>query len=173
MSDNEKVFAKKEKKKRVLTDEQKEKLKENLKKGRETALKNRQKKALIKKIDNEDVEKAKDEKIAKKVLGKKADNSDEIFALKEELKSLRENNGSKKNKEEIDGLKHHLLSLTSTMTDYIKQNISKKDEVLKEASVKNDPPKVEKAVVVVEKVVVVPKAKKVFQSKASKLSGFL
>ena len=44
--------------------------------------------------------------------------------------------------------------------------------VLKEASVKNDPPKVETDVVV-EKVVVVPKAKKVFQSKASKLSGFL
>ena len=80
--DNEKVFDKKKpepKKKRVLTAEQKEKLKENLKKGRETALANRQKRALIKKIDNEEVEKAKDEKIAKKVLGKKTDNSGTVI----------------------------------------------------------------------------------------------
>ena len=57
------------KKKRVLTDEQREKLKENLKKGRETALLNRQKKALVKKIDKEDDVKVQDAKIAKKILG--------------------------------------------------------------------------------------------------------
>ena len=42
------------KKKRVLTQETKDRLKEQLKKGRETALANRQRKAQVKKIDNEE-----------------------------------------------------------------------------------------------------------------------
>ena len=83
MSDSE--LNKKPKKKRVLTDEQKEVLKANLKKGRETALKNRQKKALLNKIDKKDEEQAKDEKIAKHVLGKNPIEM-EITELKEQIK---------------------------------------------------------------------------------------
>ena len=57
------VTEKKPKKKREMTEERKEKLREQLKKGRETALKNRQKKALGKKIDRQDKDKELDEKI--------------------------------------------------------------------------------------------------------------
>ena len=58
--------------KKVMSDEQKERLKAQLAKGRATALANRQKKALVKKIDKEDDVKIQDEKIAKSVLGKKS-----------------------------------------------------------------------------------------------------
>jgi len=57
------VKAKPVKKKRVLTEEQKERLRAQLKKGRETSLANRKKKAQLKKIDKEDKNKADDEKI--------------------------------------------------------------------------------------------------------------
>ena len=57
------VKAKPVKKKRVLTEEQKERLRNQLKKGRETSLANRKKRAQLKKIDKEEKNKADDEKI--------------------------------------------------------------------------------------------------------------
>lgn len=59
------VKAKPLKKKRVLTEEQKERLRAQLKKGRETSLANRKRKAQLKKIDKEDKHKADDEKLYK------------------------------------------------------------------------------------------------------------
>tara|TARA_R100001369_G_C3298819_1_gene165316 strand:- start:90 stop:695 length:606 start_codon:yes stop_codon:yes gene_type:complete len=57
------VKAKPVKKKRVLTSSQLERLRAQLKKGRETSLANRKKKAQLKRIDKEDKNKADDEKI--------------------------------------------------------------------------------------------------------------
>jgi hypothetical protein len=78
-------------KKRVLTEEQKEKLRENLKKGRETSLARRRKKAQLKKIDKEEKSKADDEKIFK-ALKKKlqpAELEDENKSLKKQLEELK------------------------------------------------------------------------------------
>ena len=136
------------KKKRVLTDEQREKLKENLKKGRETALKNRQKKALVKKIDKEDDVKVQDAKIAKKILGKTVDTSDDIKSLKEELKELKANGGSKK---EMDELKNHVLNLTKSLTTLnsrlIEEKNKKTNEPFKEAIVKKEPVIIEEKII--------------------------
>ena len=98
---------KKEKKKRVMTEEQKEKLRENLKRGRETAMKNRQKKALGKKIDSEEKNKELDQKIAKKLLGKNK-NEDEIENLKLEIKEMKSSQG---NSEEVKLLRAELKEL--------------------------------------------------------------
>ena len=77
MSDSEKpeIFieeekakpAKKVRKKRELTEEAKQKLRDQLKKGRETALKNRQKKALVNKIKRKEKDEENDKLIAKQV----------------------------------------------------------------------------------------------------------
>ena len=111
MSDTEPIFekpvVKKEKKKRVMTEEQKEKLRENLKRGRETAMKNRQKKALGKKIDSEEKNKELDQKIAKKLLGKNK-NEDEIDKLKLEIKEMKASQG---NSEEVKLLRAELKEL--------------------------------------------------------------
>lgn len=52
------------KKKRVYTDEQKEKMKENLRRGREKSAENRRKRALLKKMEQEEKQKEMDDKIA-------------------------------------------------------------------------------------------------------------
>ena len=76
-----------------MSEERKEALREQLKKAREKSNEVRKKKALAKKIDKEEEEQALDEKIAKKVL-KKSAIDDDILALKEEIKQLKENGGS-------------------------------------------------------------------------------
>ena len=83
------IKEKKPKKKRELSEEDKERLRIQLAKGRATALKNRQKKALAKKIDREEEEKALDAKIAKKVLNKNP-LQDEMTDLKEELSVIKD-----------------------------------------------------------------------------------
>ena len=82
--------AKKEKKARPpLSDERKAALKENLKKGRQTALANRQKRALGKKIDKDEKDEELNQKIAKKIL--KVDSSrDDILFLKNELALMKD-----------------------------------------------------------------------------------
>lgn len=94
-------------KKRVMTEEQKEKLREQLKKGRETAMKNRQKKALGRKIDKEEKEKELDKKIATKILGKNK-HEDDIENLKLEIKELRASQG---NSQEVKQLREELKEL--------------------------------------------------------------
>ena len=122
MSDKEEVFEKpatekKPRKKRVMTEEQKEKLREQLKKGRETAMKNRQKKALGRKIDKEEKEKELDEKIATKILGKNK-HEDDIEDLKNQIKEMKANQG---NSQEVKQLRAELKQLK----DGINQEIEK------------------------------------------------
>jgi hypothetical protein len=122
MSDKEEVFEKpvqekKPRKKRVMTEEQKEKLREQLKKGRETAMKNRQKKALGRKIDKEKKEKELDEKIATNILGKNK-HEDDIEDLKNQIKELRDKQG---NSDEVKQLRAELKQLK----DGINQEIEK------------------------------------------------
>ena len=164
------------KKKRVLSPEQREKLKDNLKKGRETALKNRQKKALVKKIDKEDETKATDAKIAKKVLGQTFDSSDDIKSLKEELSELKANGGSKK---EMDELKNHVLNLTKSLTTLnsrlIEEKNKKTNEPFKEAIVKKEPVIIEEKIIEKETPPEPPPAppvKKAFISRSSRTAGY-
>lgn len=122
MSDNDEPLPPipKTKKKRELTPEQLEKLRQNLKKGRETALKNRQKRAMEKKIDADEEEKARDEKIAKAILGEKP-HKEEITELKEEIKRLKSEGG---NKDEIKELRSQMAA----MVEIIKAVAVKKQE---------------------------------------------
>ena len=82
------------KKKRVLTQETKDRLKEQLKKGRETALANRQRKAQVKKIDNEEKVNMQEKKIIENAVKnqkiKAVDNTAELEALRKELAELKQ-----------------------------------------------------------------------------------
>ena len=85
------VTPKKVKKKRVLTPEQKEKLLENLKRGRETSLAKRKKKAALRKIEKEEASYQEDEKIfqALKKKQRPKELESENAKLKEELAALK------------------------------------------------------------------------------------
>jgi len=75
------------KKKRVLTPEQKEKLLDNLRRGREKSLETRRKNRLLKKAQKKDEEEAKDALLAKSFIK----NDDlETSRLKKEMQELRE-----------------------------------------------------------------------------------
>jgi hypothetical protein len=86
------VQEKKPRKKRApLTEEQKEALRERLKVGRATALKNRQKKALVKKALKKDKEEADDKIIAERILKDKKGNHEETFKnMTDQINELRE-----------------------------------------------------------------------------------
>ena len=101
-----KVAAKKAKKKRVLTDEEKERLKANLAKGRATSLANRRKKAQLKKIALEEKIKEEDERIfqAYKKKRKPAELMDENESLKKQLAELKLQMESSKKQEIIKPL---------------------------------------------------------------------
>ena len=116
MSDNEsevkmEIKPKKIKAKKEMTPERKEQLKAQLKKGRETSLRNRQKKMLVKKIDAKEKNEATDRKLARKLLNieeeeepvqakqvkeqsskepVKAESNHEVEELRNELKRLRD-----------------------------------------------------------------------------------
>ena len=79
------------KKKRVLTPEQKERLLENLKRGRETSLAKRKKKAALRKIEKEEASYQEDEKIfqALKKKQRPKELETENAKLKEELAALK------------------------------------------------------------------------------------
>lgn len=85
------VPPKKVKKKRILTPEQKEKLLENLKRGRETSLAKRKKKAALRKIEKEEASYQEDEKIfqALKKKQRPKELESENARLKEELAALK------------------------------------------------------------------------------------
>jgi hypothetical protein len=97
------VAPKKTKKKRVLTDEEKERLKKNLAKGRATSLANRRKKAQLKKIEMEEKSKEEDERIfqAYKKKRKPAELEDENSSLKKQLADLKLELSAKKERPEI------------------------------------------------------------------------
>jgi len=123
MSDKEEVIdevapppkTKPVRKKRVLTEEERERLRENLKKGRETALRNRQKRALANKIEREEMEKERDQKIAKHILGVVPE-KEKIEEIKEEIKTLKSEGG---HGEEIKELKSQIKILTSVLQGVI------------------------------------------------------
>ena len=71
---------KKPRKKRVLSEQDKERLRQNLKVGRQTALANRQKKALINKALKKEKEEEDDKFLAEKIL-KKKDNNEEVIVF--------------------------------------------------------------------------------------------
>ncbi len=95
------VTVKKTKKKRVLTDAEKERLKANLAKGRATSLANRRKKAQLKKIALEEKSKEEDERIfqayKKKMLPKELE--EENSKLKKQLAELKLQMESSKKRE--------------------------------------------------------------------------
>tara|TARA_R110000824_G_scaffold6730_5_gene31059 strand:+ start:779 stop:1366 length:588 start_codon:yes stop_codon:yes gene_type:complete len=101
------VAPKKTKKKRVLTDEEKERLKQNLAKGRATSLANRRKKAQLKKIALEEKSKDEDEKIfqAYKKKRKPAELMDENESLKKQLAEMKMQMESSKKQEIIKPVK--------------------------------------------------------------------
>ena len=83
MSDNEsevkmEIKPKKIKAKKEMTPERKEQLKAQLKKGRETSLRNRQKKMLVKKIDAKEKNEATDRKLARKLLNIEEEQVDQV-----------------------------------------------------------------------------------------------
>lgn len=88
MSDKD-IFEKpKPKRKRELTEQQREKLCKQLAEGRKKALLNRQRASLLKKIDKEAEEEEKNKKIARAVL-KKNPLEDEVKLLREEISGLK------------------------------------------------------------------------------------
>lgn len=109
---------KEKKAKKPMSDERKAQLREQLARGRETALKNRQKKALGKKIDREEAEKKLDEKIAKKVLQKDT-KDEEIENLKAELKSLKENGNSS---EKIEKMSKNMFLMGKVVDHLVEEN---------------------------------------------------
>lgn len=86
-----KTEVKKKKAKRVISEDQRQRLKENLAKGRATSLANRQKKAKLKKIKKDEDSKADDEKIFESLKKKLQPDvlKGENDALKKELETLR------------------------------------------------------------------------------------
>jgi len=108
-----------------MSEERKEQLREQLKKAREKSNEVRKKKALAKKIDKQEEEKALDEKIAKTVL-KKSPVDDEILALKDEIKQLKESGGSNA---EIKALREELNLFKKGLAEQIEQaKVLKKGE---------------------------------------------
>ena len=101
------VAPKKTKKKRVLSPEEKERLKANLAKGRATSLANRRKKAQLKKIALEEKSKEEDERIfqAYKKKRKPAELEDENAKLKKQLDDLMMQMEASKKQEIIKPLK--------------------------------------------------------------------
>jgi hypothetical protein len=95
--------AKKPRKKRELTEAQKERLRENLKRGRETSLANRKKKAKLKQIEKEEKISIDDEKIfqsLKKKMGA-ADLENENAKLRAELFELRKEKEKRAEKKKV------------------------------------------------------------------------
>jgi hypothetical protein len=80
----------KKKPKRVLSDERKAQLREQLKRGRETSKANRAKKALVRSAEKEIKKKEDNKKIAKAFLNDESSPSDELKQLREEMKAMKE-----------------------------------------------------------------------------------
>ena len=108
------VPPKKVKKKRILTPEQKEKLLENLKRGRETSLAKRKKKAALRKIEKEEASYQEDEKIFQALKRKQRPKEleTENARLKEELAALKLSMSAKKEKKVVPPQK--LIQVTET-----------------------------------------------------------
>jgi len=115
-----------------MSEERRAQLKEQLIKARAKSNEVRAKKALAKKIDKEEESKQLDEKIAKKVLNKNP-MEDEITALKDEIKSLREQGGHtqeiKELRAELNAFKQGLVDLKKLGEESMAKSLTKKKEV--------------------------------------------
>jgi len=85
----EPVTEKPKKKKRVLTPEQKEKLLDNLRRGREKSLATRRKNKLLKKAQRKEKEEENDALLAKTYLNKDQEEDKQVLKLKAEMDELR------------------------------------------------------------------------------------
>jgi chromosome segregation ATPase len=113
-----------------MSDERRAQLKLQLIKARAKSNEVRAKKALAKKIDKEEESKQLDEKIAKKVLNKNP-MEDEITALKDEIKSLREQGG---HTQEIKELRAELNAFKQGLVD-----LKKLGDLSREQIIQNEP----------------------------------
>lgn len=120
-NDSKESVKKVKKPRKPMSDERKAQLREQLKKGRETALANRQKKAKLKKIEKEEKSKDEDKKIAE-FYSKKAGIKNETNDNKlEELMTL-----LKSQQEEINNLKNSGNKFIKKEEEGVKINIEKK-----------------------------------------------
>ena len=144
MSDNEQPPPPKKapKKKREMTEEQKEKLREQLKRGRATALANRQKRMLIRKAEEKAEREAQDEKLAKALLGEQPQ-KEEIKELKEQVKSLKADKGED-HKEEIAELRKQIKMITELMKGFNDKYAQAKSAEPKNEVVRPEPAPVQK-----------------------------
>jgi len=146
----------KKKEKKPLSEEKKQQLREQLKRGRETALKNRQKKAALKKIQNEEKNKAEDKKLA------------EYYSKKVGIKNLDGDVGGGRDNE-LDNLRKQLEEQNKIIEEMRKMSVKEKEDkvVVKEV----EKPLVEEKIVpkqvirkeevVIPKVVVTPPKKRI------------
>jgi len=152
---------KKPRKKKVITEQEKQALVERLKIGRATALANRQKKALEKKIDREAEEKARDEKIAKHVL-KKNPVDDNLAELKAELKELRAELKEMKKAKEPEKVEQIKIQIEEK-----KEEIEEVKVVEKKVDFDEEPEVIEKPIESAPIPIPIPK-RKVFNTKLGK-----
>ena len=141
MSDNEQevkmeIKPKKIKAKKEMTPERKEQLKAQLKKGRETSLRNRQKKMLVKKIDAKEKNEATDRKLARKLLNIEEEQVDQVKeqSSKEPVQEPVKEQSSKEpvkaeSNHEVEELRNELKRLRDSMYEDFKAK-EKEKEVL-------------------------------------------
>lgn len=164
-------------KRRALTEPELERLRENLKKGRETAMRNRQKRALSNKIDKQQKEKERDQKLAKHLLGE-APEKEKIQEIKEEIKTLKSEGG---NAHEIKELKSQIKILTDVLQGVIDKTNAKpepkkeepKPEPIKEPPVKVEDKPVENIKIETKPVIPQPKVFDATKGRRNQLRGFL
>ena len=133
--------AKKPRKKRVLTEEQKEKLRENLKKGREKSLETRRRNKQLKSMDKDKAKDAKDAELYEHLKAKKEKVSREKKSAVSENESL---------KKRLDEMEQRFSSLNSKTLSPIKEDeteepsnrkIIEKVEKSQSASIEKSPKK--------------------------------
>ena len=133
--------AKKPRKKRVLTEEQKEKLRENLKKGREKSLETRRRNKQLKSMDKDKAKDAKDAELYEHLKAKKEK------VAREKKSAVSENESLKKR---LDEMEQRFSSLNSKTLSPIKEDeteepsnrkIIEKVEKTQSASIEKSPKK--------------------------------
>ena len=131
MSDNEQevkmeIKPKKIKVKKEMSPERKEQLKAQLKKGRETSLRNRQKKMLVKKIDAKEKNEATDRKLARKLLNIEEEQVDQV---KEPVQEPVKEPVKAESNHEVEELRNELKRLRDSMYEDFKAKEKEKEVV--------------------------------------------
>ena len=137
MSDNEQevkmeIKPKKIKVKKEMTPERKEQLKAQLKKGRETSLRNRQKKMLVKKIDAKEKNEATDRKLARKLLNIEEEQVDQVkeqSSSKEPVQEPVKEPVKAESNHEVEELRNELKRLRDSMYEDFKAKEKEKEVI--------------------------------------------